>query len=160
MEAWHDFWVAQVGASAALAGLLFVSISINLTKILANPELTDRAGVPFILLLGILINGTLVLVPDQSLPLLGIEVFLSGLIIWLTVTYLDVKRLRKTSHPHWGSEPVRIALTQVASLPYIIAGLLLVAGNTIGLYWMVPAVFMSFIKSFADAWVLMVEINR
>jgi len=28
VEGWSDFYVAQVGASAALAGLLFVGISI------------------------------------------------------------------------------------------------------------------------------------
>ena len=160
MEAWHDFWIAQVGGSAALAGLLFVSVSINLSKILSTPGLPDRAAVPFILLLGILLQScSLLLVPDQSLLAIGIEILLCGLAIWGLVSYLDVKRLHQTESL-FGLEPPRFVLTQVASLPYIIAGILLVAGNESGLYWIVPAIIASFIKSFFDAWVLLVEINR
>jgi hypothetical protein len=35
MEPWGGFFIAQVGASAALAGLIFVAVSLNLTKVLA-----------------------------------------------------------------------------------------------------------------------------
>lgn len=34
MEQWQSFFVAQASASAALAGLLFVAVSINLSRIL------------------------------------------------------------------------------------------------------------------------------
>jgi hypothetical protein len=160
MESWHDFWVALVGGSAALAGLLFVSISINLKEILATSELTDRAGVPLILLLGVLVSCSLLLVPGQSLLIVGSEILVWGLVIWGLVTYFDVRRLRTTKRPYRGGEPLRIALTQLASLPYVIAGILLIAGNESGLYWQVPAVVASFIKSFSDAGGLLVEINR
>ena len=43
MSGWDSFFAAQVGASAALAGLVFVGISINLTKIIASGYLPNRA---------------------------------------------------------------------------------------------------------------------
>ena len=43
-EDWSDFLVASSGASAALAGLVFIGISINLTRILDGPGLPGRAG--------------------------------------------------------------------------------------------------------------------
>jgi hypothetical protein len=32
-ESWHDLFVASAGAAAALTGLIFVAVSINLAKI-------------------------------------------------------------------------------------------------------------------------------
>jgi hypothetical protein len=37
MLGWENFFVAEVGASATLTGLIFVSVSINLTKIMTYP---------------------------------------------------------------------------------------------------------------------------
>ena len=51
-------------------------------------------------------------------------------------------------------------LSQLASLPYVIAGILALAIGTPGLYLVIPAVIFSFIKAILDAWVLLVEINR
>ncbi|MGH6989072.1 MAG: hypothetical protein ACREFD_04210 [Stellaceae bacterium] len=43
MDNWHDFLMAEAGAGAALAGLVFVAISINLTKVLENCAISGRA---------------------------------------------------------------------------------------------------------------------
>ena len=42
-DAWHDFYVAVADASAALTGLLFVSLSVNLRKIIKSPAHKARA---------------------------------------------------------------------------------------------------------------------
>ena len=42
--AWHDFFIGTIGAAAALTGLLFVAISINLDQVLKYPGLPGRAA--------------------------------------------------------------------------------------------------------------------
>ena len=42
MDAWSNFFVGELGAAAAFAGLLFVSVSVNLEKILQLGRLADR----------------------------------------------------------------------------------------------------------------------
>jgi hypothetical protein len=42
-EAWSELFVASAGASAALTGLLFVAVSVNIERILEFPGLPERA---------------------------------------------------------------------------------------------------------------------
>lgn len=50
LAAWQPFFAAQLGAGAALLGLLFVGLSLNLSRILANPPLPLHAEVRLTLL--------------------------------------------------------------------------------------------------------------
>jgi modulator of FtsH protease len=70
---WTTFFSALVGAGAALTGLVFVALSINLKQILAFPGLPSRAGEAIILLMEPVIIGAIVLIPGQGLMALGIE---------------------------------------------------------------------------------------
>ena len=70
-EAWADFGVAVAGAGAALAGLLFVALSINLERILAGHRVTARAGHTLMLLAAPLVIALLLLIPGQSESALG-----------------------------------------------------------------------------------------
>ena len=55
MIGWENFFIAEVGASAALLGLIFVGVSINLTRIISIPGLPNRALLALIILLTILV---------------------------------------------------------------------------------------------------------
>ncbi len=81
IEAWSDLFVASAGASAALAGLVFVAISINVEAIVRNKGLPGMGLVTIMLLLGVLIVSLFGLVPDQSNEDLGIELLVMS-IIW------------------------------------------------------------------------------
>ena len=56
------FAAALVGASATLAGLAFVAVSINISRILSVPHLPGRAGETVILFLGAVCECALVLI--------------------------------------------------------------------------------------------------
>lgn len=65
---WHDFFLAVAGASAALLGLLFVGVSINLSTIAADErvDLRVRASQAFSNLLAVLVIALLMLIPDPD----------------------------------------------------------------------------------------------
>lgn len=160
MSGWENFFIAEVGASATLAGLIFVGVSINLARILSLPRLPSRALLALMVLIAVLIVSSLLLVPGQPLPLIGSEVLLVGIVIWTLVTVLDVRILRATESRYRRSFIFNMVLSQFATLPYIIAGIAILLSGAPGLYWLVPAIIFSFLKAILDAWVLLVEINR
>ena len=160
MIGWENFFIAEVGASAALLGLIFVGVSINLTRIISLPGLPNRALLALIILLTILVMCSLLLVPGQSQTLVGIELLVVGLLVWITATRLDMMILLKKEPQYRSSYMFNMALTQFALLPYIVAGIIVLTRGAGGLYWLVPAIIISFIKAILDAWVLLVEINR
>jgi hypothetical protein len=157
---WDDFFTAQVGASAALAGLIFVGVSINMPKIISSSILPNRALQALLILLAILVVSSLLLVPDQSLSLVGVEVLAAGAVVWAANTVLDAKALRKVEVQYRRPYMYNVALGQVATIPYIVGGVVVLTVGDVGLYWIVPAVIFSFLKAIIDAWVLLVEINR
>jgi len=159
-DGWGELFLAEAGASAALAGLLFVATSINLTKILEVRGLVGRAGEAIVLLVAVLIVSTLVLVPDQPRVALGTELLVTGLLAWSILVVIHARAVRGGIGP---SRPVlvaRVAMAQLAVLPFLVAGvsLLLRAGG--GLYWLVPGVVMCLVVAVLNAWVLLIEILR
>ena len=63
--AWHDYFLGQAGAAAALTGLIFVAVSMNLQQILRVRGLPSRAAVALLLLMELLLLAMVALIPDQ-----------------------------------------------------------------------------------------------
>ncbi len=162
MSNWQSFFSAQVSASAALLGLLFVSLSINLSKIISFRALPNRAFSALLSLLIVLIVSSLLLAPEQPVTIVSAEVLLIGLCAWATATIFDLKTWRSIE-PGADYRPRLMAmsvLNQLAMLLYIASGGVLLTKGLDGLYLLVPAFLFSFAKAALDAWVLLVEINR
>jgi hypothetical protein len=158
LQGWTDFFVAEAGASAALAGLLFVAISINLTRILQFRDLPTRAVEALLSLLSVLVVATFALVPGQSPIAYGAEIGATGLVMW-AIQLVALARTWQTAHPKARSL-LRVLANQLPPLPFIIAGALLFAGHLRGIYWVLPGTLLSFAAGIFGAWVLLIEIQR
>jgi hypothetical protein len=160
MPGWEAFFTAQVAASATLAGLMFVGVSLNLAKILSNPSLPNRALAGFYLLMAILILSSLQLVPDQTFALRGAEILVVGLATWFAGSRLDLASVRQ-SEAEFRKHFIRHSiLFQIAVFPYVVGGILVLMGRPFGFYWVAAAIVLSLFSTFFEAWVLLVEINR
>ena len=157
---WDSLFLAEASASAALAGLLFVALSINLERILKGAGLPGRAGEAIMLLLAVLVVATWALVPGQSSTVLGAELLGSGLAVWLIVVGIHVQAVRGHVAPSRSLLVRRIVLAQAAILPLMIGGVSLLFGAGGGLYWLVPGILLCLLVAVLDAWVLLVEILR
>src|SRR5580692_10890357 len=151
---WANFFVAEVGAAAALSGLIIVAISINLQRILSFPQLPGRAAEMLILLVGALTACSLALMPGQPLKVLGGEILAAGLLMTGAPLVIQARQL-----PVMKTQPLTWWIWR--GLIGVCAGLpVLIGGASGGLYWLAAGVLVTFAATVWNAWVLLVEILR
>ena len=157
---WTGFGVAVAGASAALTGLLFVAVSINIERILRYPTLPRLAANTLILFGTALFASLLVLVPGQSRRALGTELLLLGVLTALVTLpqLLTENRYEETSL--WAWLVSRLLPTGLTSLSLVLAGAGVIGESLGGLYWVAVAVLAAIFGGLVNAWVLLVEILR
>ncbi len=156
---WANFFVAEVGASAALTGLVVVAISINLTRILTYKTLPGLAASALILLGSVLVVTSAALIPHQPEIIFGLETFAVALTMLLVPAFIQIRALM--------AEPlaqrrtvVRAIINGAPSLAVLIAGILLILGHPSGLYWIAAGTILSLISGVLISWVLLIEILR
>jgi hypothetical protein len=160
MAEWSTLLAVQAGAAATLTGLVFVAISINLSRIVAVPGLPGRGAESIMQFLEVFLISTVALIPRQSDRVLADELIVIAVISWITQVAVEVRYLRvRKGHP-WAWFVHRAVLTQLATLPFCIAGITLLLGVPDALYWLVPGFVFSFVAGVISAWVLLVEILR
>ena len=156
---WSDLFVASAGASAALAGLVVVAISINIDRILKFPGLPERALVTLLMLLGVVVVSTLGLAPGQSRTALGLELLGASLVGAIGIAILLARGVPATSGPlSWRLGHASIAV--FATLPFVLGGASVLAGVGGGLYWILAGIVFAIVGAVLNAWVLLVEILR
>lgn len=160
MNDWSNFFIAIAGAAAALTGLIFVGVSISLTRILSIPKMPQRAAQSLILLFNALIVSLLCLVPAQSIKIIGSELLTIGLITWFVTFGPSLSMLKAAEVSIKKHYRQNIIFVQLAVLPFIASGVLTLLCGINGIYWLIPGMVFSFVKAVVDAWVLLVEINR
>ncbi len=157
---WSDLFVATAGASAALAGLVFVAISINIDRILKLEGIPERGLETVVLLVTVLVVSVIGLIPGQGHVALGLELLVLALLLGGGLARLPAIRAGSgdPQAPSWlvGRWTSRYG----GALLLAIGSLSILATTGGGLYWIVAAIVLATIGAVANAWVLLVEILR
>jgi hypothetical protein len=144
----------RCGGAAALAGVLFVGLSLNLAEVLKYPGVPARAAVTLGPTIAILLTAIFVATPGQDLRVLAVEIAVIG-IFGALVAGLYQREERS-----------RARAMYLTLLPLVPAVLLIVGAVSLwlqrggGLYWVTASVTTGFVAASANAWVLLVEIKR
>ncbi|MFY9738975.1 MAG: hypothetical protein WAK11_07955 [Candidatus Cybelea sp.] len=165
MQAWHDFFIAQVGACAALVGLLFVALSINIAQILKYPWLPARGGQTLVVLTGALLEASLMLLPDISMKPICLVLIGCTLIVWSLSLGLVLDFVRGLNKQQQIMVPRDwtygyFGLAQIATLPAVVGAALLYFGNLAGYYWIAGGLLATFVFALLNSWILLIEILR
>jgi hypothetical protein len=156
--------VAAAGAAAALSGLIFVAVSINLREILAEEKklgssyLTGRALeslAALLVVLGISLVGL-----DPSVSRVIFAAFLLVCAAGSAISPARAARAFRSTHVKPVAFSLRMLLSGLLVAGYAAAGATLLAQAGGGLHWLPVAFVLAVTIAASNAWVLLVEVLR
>jgi hypothetical protein len=156
----------MAGAAVAFAGLVLVSVSINLERIIKQPGLIGRSAGPLVVLFTLFTASSIILIPNQRMALYGFELFMLGCAFAAAIsTVLWRQRKRAREAVDRGLSPqhsfaFRALLCGFVALALLAAGVVLATGEEKGAFLLAPAMIAGFFLAFIEAWVLLIEIDR
>ena len=160
---WHDFFLAVAGASAALLGLLFVGVSINLSTISGDErvDLRVRAGQAFANLNFVLVIALIMLIPRPDPSSIAIALALVALLGGVRVVQ-NVRAILRGRSPREAriAAARRIGWTAVADVVLAYTAWRIWAGTDAGVIENLVTVVIVLMIGAADvSWAMLVEVS-
>jgi hypothetical protein len=163
-EGWSDLFVCAGGATAALSGLIFVSLSVNLRTLLDSDKsdgrnlLTGRAMEALAALLTVLVISIVALTPG-----IGRDVLAAFILFTAAGSMVSPVRVMQASRG-LGRPGIPLLLRLVTAIALTLAllasGVTLAADSGGGLLWLPAAFVVAIAVAAINAWVLLVEVMR
>jgi len=153
LDQWNNFYVMVGGGTAALAGLIFVAMSINPENIVRNTTHRNRAINMLSGFSAIFMACGLALFGQQNLVALGLE----WLVLWLIATAIFVKGYVVALHHGMSSiglNPLRLGGGTLCYLAEVVGAVFLILGRGEGLYISAIATIVLFGFLISGAWLL------
>jgi hypothetical protein len=154
-EQWNDFFVIVGGGAAALAGLIFVAMSINPEIILQNATHKNRAINMLTGFTAVFMACCLALIGNQYPGALGLE----WLVLWLIATAIFIRgyvRAIRSGMSSIGLSTPRLAGGTLCYIAEVIGAIFLLRGDSAGLYIAAIATIVLFAFLISGAWLLMI----
>jgi hypothetical protein len=160
MKDWGAFFAAELGASATLAGLVAVAISINLQRILEVEHLPARAGESLFSLTMAFAVCSVALFPDLSPRALGAVALTLSAAAFLFGARNQIVWGRMSKGQEWARKATGASARIASTFPIAAGGALALAGGAAGVFWIAVGVVVTLVAAVLNAWVLLVEIKR
>jgi hypothetical protein len=160
LDLWTDYFVGTAGVGAALAGLVFVALSMHLARIVRTPGVTGRGAQALVLLLSPTLVAIVGLWPADDPARVGIANATVGIALWLAVTGIEYLTLVGGMPSSTGQRVVRVLLGQIATLSVIAAGASFVTGVGFGLDLLILGAISAIVAGLVGAWLLLIEVLR
>ena len=147
---WVNFAIGLATASGALAGLVFVAVSLHAAEVLGSAFHRRRAESTFVILLAILTASLLLLLPGQGRVAVGVEMLCVGAVLaYRTARTWPVLRTRLTREA--GLSYLGGAITHALIVLGAIGLLARVGG---GLYVAGAGLVLALVRTLIDVWIL------
>ena len=156
--------MAAAGAAAALSGLIFVAVSVNIGPVL---EADKRAGGNF--LTGRALEALVALLNVLAISLVGLTptiphgVFAAFILVVAAESAISpVRALRANRRqPSVNSAALlRLVTAWTLTASLTVTGIMLAAGHGGGLFWLPASFVIAIFVAAVNAWVLLVEVIR
>jgi hypothetical protein len=155
-EQWNNFFVLVGSGSAALTGLVFVAITINLKGVAQDATHRYRAINMLSGFTSILIVSSFALMGHQTYRTLGIEWLIVSLLAAAINTNGYVQAFRLDGSSRYALSYVRMVGGSACYLGQIIGSLLLYFGSETGVYIGTTALIVNFCYLISGSWLLIV----
>jgi hypothetical protein len=155
-ERWHDLFVMLGGAAGALAGLVFVGLSLHARLVAVDEFHRIRARNLTAGILYVLFAAVFVLIPGQGRSALGSELIVGGIVLGVLFAETPVRFWREMAL----EMRVRMVIATGACAVSSYAGASLIARSGGGMYVLVAAGLVGLAMNVFGAWSLLLGLAR
>lgn len=156
-EQWENFFLMVGGGAAALAGLIFVAMSIKHDIIIQNATHKNRAINMLSGFTAIFMASSFALMANQDPVALGWE----WLVLWIIATAIFIRGYVvaiRSGMSSIGLNAPRLGGGTICYIAEVIGAILLILGYTLGLYLAAVGIIVLFAFLISRAWLLMIGI--
>jgi hypothetical protein len=163
-EGWGELFLAAAGATAALSGLIFVGLSVNIRTVLdidksvGHNFLTGRAIEALVALLNVLAISLVALTP--GIPRYVLAGFILLIAAGSAVSPARALVASRAQGRLGAGTAWRLVIAAFVTFTLVTAGVTLAAGYGGGLGWLPASFVLAIAIAAINAWVLLVEILR